>query len=36
MSLGVSFQTAQFAEFVIEANVINNLETIYVEGGTIS
>jgi hypothetical protein len=36
MSLGVSFTSATFAEVVLEANVINDLETIYVEGGTIS
>jgi len=36
MSLGVSFQTAQFAEITFDAQVINYEETIYVDSGTIS
>jgi hypothetical protein len=36
MSLGVSFQTAQFAEFVIDGQILNYSETIYVNNGTVS
>jgi hypothetical protein len=34
--LGVSFQTAQFAEFVIDGQILNYSETIYVNNGTVS